>query len=703
MRARLGHILLALVLFWPVAAAGETASLVADSLRIEADSRLVAEGDVEILYEGTRLRAARLIFDQRAGRLTIEGPITLTEGDRVVIVADQAELSEDLRDGILTSARLVLDRQLQLAANRIDRIGGRYTQLSRAVTSSCRICEAGDVPAWEIRARRVIHDQQERQIYFDQAVFRLGGVPVMYIPRLRLPDPTRDRATGFLVPSLRTTSQLETGVKLPYFIALGDHADLRLTPYLSPATRTVELGYRHEFGNGRLTLTAAITDDDLVAAPRYYLFAEGRFRLPAGFRLDLDAKLVSDPAYLLDYGYSAEDRLQSEVRLSRIRRDALTVASVYSFQTLRDSEVPIADELPAQYALFNHERRIDLGPGTLTFGLDAAGLIRESQTPTEGRDMARLGASAWWRQSGVTPGGLVATVEGGAAGHLYAVWTDPTYDAQTLRLSTGAAVTLRWPLQRTTAGGAHLTLQPVAQLAYTATHGGDVPNEDSPLVEFDEGNLFALNRFPGEDAIEEGLRANLGLGFSRHDPSGWSMALTLGRVIRFEDAGQFLPGTGLDGGTSDWLAALQLRLADRLHLGHRMLFDDSFSVTRAESRLDYSRNRLDLGGSYLYMIAEPLENRPDPTHEVALDAGYRMTRHWRGRLDGRFDLVAEQAAEAGLGFEYRSECLSVDLSLSRRFATSTSVAPSTDIGLQVSLAGLGGNPAAESYRRACSG
>ncbi|HEX9859172.1 MAG TPA: LPS-assembly protein LptD, partial [Paracoccaceae bacterium] len=217
----------------PQAQAQEMAALIADRVAITGDSTLVAEGGVEVFYMGRRLRASRILYDRAADRLTIEGPITLTDETGSFILASQAELSADLTDGVLTSARLVLNQQLQIAAARMMRLGGRYTQLSNTVASSCQVCSLDPVPLWEIRARRVVHDQLERQLYFDQATLRLAGVPVFYIPRLRMPDPTLTRATGFLMPTLRTTSGLGTGLKLPYFLAIGDHRDLLLTPYLT--------------------------------------------------------------------------------------------------------------------------------------------------------------------------------------------------------------------------------------------------------------------------------------------------------------------------------------------------------------------------------------------------------------------------------------------------------------------------------------
>ncbi|OYX22774.1 MAG: organic solvent tolerance protein, partial [Rhodobacterales bacterium 32-66-7] len=320
MRRLLLIILLAFAL--PVQAQ-DVASLISDRLEITGDTRLIADGNVEVLYQGRRLRAERIVYDQAAARLDITGPIVLTEATgNTIILASEAELAADLSEGILTSARLVLNRQLQLAANRITRISGRETRLETVAASSCKICAGNPTPLWEIRARRVVHDEEKRQLYFDQAQFRLGGVPVLYIPRLRLPDPTLERSIGFLVPSLRTTSNLGTGIRTPYFIPLGRSADVTLTPYLTTLnSRTLGLRYRQAFATGRIELNGAITRDEILfGETRNYLFIDGDFALPQDFSLLIKGQLVSDPAYLLDYGIGNYDRLDSRIEFSRTRR-----------------------------------------------------------------------------------------------------------------------------------------------------------------------------------------------------------------------------------------------------------------------------------------------------------------------------------------------------------------------------------------------
>ena len=89
----------------------------------------------------TPLTATGIVYDQSNDRLIIDGPIVLTDGKGSVILASQAEMRADLTEGLLTSARMVLQQQLQLAAAEIQRVDGRYTSMSKVVASSCKVCD----------------------------------------------------------------------------------------------------------------------------------------------------------------------------------------------------------------------------------------------------------------------------------------------------------------------------------------------------------------------------------------------------------------------------------------------------------------------------------------------------------------------------------------------------------------------------------
>ncbi len=687
------------------------AVLIADNVFIEADRTLVAQGNVEAFQGGTRLQAKSIRYNEATGGLTIEGPIVLTEGTKTLILADAAQLSSDMQNGILTGARLVLNQQLQLAAQQINRTDGRYSQLYKTTVTSCRICEDGRAPLWQIRAKRVVHDRVENKLYFDEAQFRILRVPVFYVPRLRLPGPGLDRATGFLVPSIRTTSQLGTGLKLPYFIKLGDHRDLTLTPYISTATRTLEFRYRQAFARGRMQFDGAITrDDERPDATRGYLIGRGAFNLERDYTLTFDIEAVNDNAYFSQYDYYNEDRLESQITIERARRDAYVRASIFNFESLRVSD--INDNLPTIVLDGEYERRFfpsAIG-GEVRLSLHAHSHTRASDLDVDGpdadlvvdgRDVVRLGGKVEWLRRDTLRWGLVADTRVGASFQVFDITQDSTFDQNHADLVPHAAVALRYPMVRRASNGIVQTLEPVAQLGWVGGNRLDIPNDESTRTEFDEGNLLSLSRFAAPDRRERGFTAAVGVNWARFNPNGWDAHLTVGQVLRRDADPEFSNTSGLSGGASNFLLAGQIKSQGGLSLSGRSLFDESFNFAKAELRGDWYFARGGLSGSYVWMDADADEDRPGATSEILLNGNYAISRHWAATADYRFDIVDDRSATAGLGLTYNNECVSMDLAVERRYSSSTSVEPTTNFGFNVGLRGFAVSSGTEKYMRSC--
>lgn len=695
-----------LVGFLPTLVFGQasTASLFADSIGIDGESRIIAEGDVQIFFEDSTLNAARLIYDRAGDRLQIEGPILLVQGERTVILASDAELSGDLRTGILRSARLVLDQQLQIASAEINNVDERYTVLTRSVASTCKVCADNLTPIWEIRADRVIRDALERQIYFDNAQIRFGGVPIFWVPRLRLPDPSLSRATGFLFPEVRTLSDIGAGVRIPYFFQIGERADLTIAPYIATNATTLEARYRQTFRRGRLSFESAISNDSISdEGTRAYLFGEGEFLLPAQYLLTFDAELISDRTYLLEYDYSEKDRLDSELAIGRVRNDETILASVTSFRTLREDDQPIADQLPFGQIRLDFSRRIPTGPlgGEAWIRAQSLSVARESNTPILGRDMTRSGISLDWRRDWTLGPGVIVEAQAGLQTDIYSIEQDPTFADVDIRQTKRAALSFRWPHARNE-NGARSVLEPVVQIAWAETNGVAVPNEDSTLVELDEGNLFSFSRFPGEDGVETGLRLNLGATYWTFFEDGRRMGFALGRVIRSDDISLFSEGTGLDGAQSDWLASVHLDLGNGLSVASRGLFDNAFEFSRNETRLAWMAPRGALGATYVYAIEDPANGRDDALAELGFDGRYDFSDRWSGFADSRYDFVAQQLQSAGLGLTFETDCISMAFTVSRRFTEASGVEPLTDFGIIVSLGANQGRSSKRSEGRKCT-
>lgn len=695
------RILLLLWLFWPTLGLAQgAATLVADTVTLNGQDQLIASGNIEVLYEGTTLRATQIIYDQPSDRLIINGPIIIQTSDGTILTADRANLDPQLENGMLQGARLVLDQQLQLAANQIDRQDGRYVQLYKTAATSCNVC-AGRAPLWSIRAERVVHDELERQLYFDNATFLIRDVPVFWVPRMRLPDPTLERATGLLIPEQRNTTQLGFGIKFPYFVTLGDHRDVTLTPYIAPETRTLELIYRQAFANGDLRIDGAYSNDSLVDENRSYIFAEGQFRINDAYTLRFDIEAVSDKAYLLDYGYSDKDRLDSAISLTEVTSNTLTQAQLTYYQTLRDDEVNAS--LPPIVADIGYETRQNprFG-GTLTMAASLDTAYRYSDTNGDaGRDVTRLGVLARWRDDLVFGNGILAEVETGLQADAYDIQDDSRFARSETRLVPHGAVILRWPLSTTTGTGTSHLIEPTFQFATSQAIGDTPPNEDSTRNEFDQGNLFEVSRFSGDDVVETGNRLAIGGTWTRLGARGITSTLTFGRIYRDKVLDDFTPSSGLDTDQSDWLLAGQLRIPTGFVFDARALFDDEGEVTRGAGLVVWQNNDISLSAAYIWELKDPLEDRLDTLSEWTVDSRIRLNDQWSASLDARYNVAEDRPVRGGIGLTWQNECVTVDVSASRRYTSSDTVDPTTTYGLSGSLSGFSAGRSGGGVASAC--
>lgn len=700
-------------------AESQPAVLVADDVRVTADEKLIATGNVEALYQGRRLTAREITYDRATDRLLITGPLTLTEAGNTVILGDSAELDRDMQNGLLFGARIVMQDQLQLAAHEMRRVDGRVTQLYKAAVTSCRVCETGRPPLWQIRAERMIHDAEKQQLYFHNAQFRVLDIPVFYLPRLRLPDPTVKRASGFLTPSIQNSSLLGTSVRVPYFIVLGDHRDLTVAPFWATNTRRVDLRYRQAFRRGDIEFKGAVSDDDFSEdSTRGYLFGEGRFDLNQDFVLRFNIEVVSDDTFLLDHGFSDKDRLQSQLSLERARRDEYVRGAITHFQSLRVNESN--STLPSIVGNGDYERRFfprRLG-GELRFSAEAQSSFRSSDLTTDGpdfdrfsdgRDVTRLTTSLDWHRNWILPAGVLAAVQTGLAmDHFQIAQAGTTSASDATELTPTASVQLRWPLMKSNRGGVTHVVEPVVQLAWSGGSNPNTPLEESTAVEFDEGNLFNVSRFTAPDRRERGYSAAYGASWTRIDPTGWQGSLALGQVVRDERLREsdgttpsFTKSSGLRDRTSDLLIAAQFQSNNGLTVTARGLFEGAFDSSKAEARASWQNDKTNIGATYIWLADDPGENRNETVSEWAVDGSYRFARHWTGSADWRYDVADDRSVRAGVGMTYSNECVDISLSASRRFTSSTILEPETNFSFTVGLRGFSAATRDQSFTRTC--
>ena len=236
----------------------------ADEIKYDYNNEQVAAlGNVQIYYNGATIQADKVIYDQRTKRLHAEGNARLEEPDGKITFGELIDLSDNYRDGFVDSLRQETIDDTRLAAARADRTGANYTVFQSGVYTACEPCldDPKKPPLWQIKAVRIIHNESEKMIYFEDARIEFFGVPLAWLPYMSAPDPTVKRKSGFLMPGVSFNSYYGFGVETPYYFNLAPNYDATFSPNFTTTEGPLLRGeFRERMDNGDFTIRAAGID-----------------------------------------------------------------------------------------------------------------------------------------------------------------------------------------------------------------------------------------------------------------------------------------------------------------------------------------------------------------------------------------------------------------------------------------------------------
>jgi LPS-assembly protein len=678
--------------------------VVADRVEYDTEANVLsAHGNVEVTRGERRLLADMLRYDQDADVMEAEGNVAIVEPNGDTLFADRVVLSGDLMEGVADQLRARLVDNSLLAAAGGRRTGGVRTELDRAVFSPCPLCEDADAPPlWRLTARRVIHDQESRNISYRHAFFELYGVPIAYLPYFTHPDPTVERRSGFLAPSFGNDGILGLSVQPIYYFAPAPNYDVTLAPiFYTQENPVLDVEYRHLLESGRFefngsgTYTSKPIEQEGEPQPSGNTFrgaieGHGRFRLANDWDSGFDLEAASDDTYLQRYGFSDENVLDNRLFAERFwERDFLTI-NAYGFQGLREDD----DQSLIPIALPQVRGRLVSEPWRWgsRFSLDTEAL---ALTRTGGLDTRRLSAAGGWQLPWYSPIGDRYELQLSLRSEFYQTDGDPeTFEengsATQARAIPRATLHWSWPFIGDLFGLSQV-LEPVAMatVAPTGNNDDDIPNEDSQDFEFDDTSLLEPNRFPGLDRVQGGPSVAYGLRFGTYTQAGLISGL-LGQAYTFEEDPEFDPSTGLDAKLSDYVGRVDFTPAAWLGARYR------FRIDRED--LEFVRNEVDVAAgppqvrvaiNYLMLRDDPAQTTLRKREEITATAWFRIFDSVALAAQTRRNLEADTTIFHKLGLVYTHPCLQIVGGVERSNTNDRDAEDTTTFSFRVTLRHLG--------------
>ena len=691
----------------------------ADAVKYDRNDEVVtATGSVVLRRDAQSLRADKVVWNRTSGAIAATGNIRSVDQDGNVLYTDHIDLTDEFKAGATQDLLLVLREGGRLAARSSERDAAGNTVLHQAAYSGCEVVDdegCPKSPSWELTAARVTYNPATKSVRYYGATLRLFGIPLLPLPGLAHASDFH-AISGFLIPTFGSSSSNGIEISNTFYWRLADNKDMSITGTLfSKSPPMLDARYRQLTDKGAFQVNGYLTysrqTNSAAAANggftlRGYLEGNGVFQLGNDWSVSGSARYVSDRTFLLRYVLSTDTRLRSDFNLEHITQDSYFSFAGWAVQAIGVKDVPSRQPFALPSIEYRQRFNVPGLGGKLELEVNSLALTR-----TDKQDTQRALARAQWDLHTIAPGGQELTLTTLLRGDIYhstnnALAANTSYQGlpgwQARGLAT-AAVDIKWPFIGAALGGTQVLTPEVQIVATPHIRNLAIANEDSRAIELEDGNIFALNRYPGYDRVEDGVRVTYGFDWRLNRPD-WRASATIGQSYRLSSTTNMLPdGTGLVARVSDVVGRAELRFRDLVQLTERFQLDkDTLQLRRNEFDATIGNHRTYVEVGYIALnrsIPLSYEDLQD-SKELRVSARATFAHYWSvfgstivnlttrhdDPINGSngFELIRHR-----LGVAYTDGCLDLSLTWRRDYVSSGDAVRGNSFGLTLSLRNVG--------------
>ena len=648
----------------------------------KASNIFSATGDVKIYFADVTIKTETLTFDKNSERIEFSSKIFIKTSQGARILGNSAEIDRKTRLTLAKNVKALIEKKFQVAAEEM-KIEEENTTFKKAIGTPCDVCVLNPQPSWVLKSERLVHNSKTKKLHFYNTWLEIFGVPVIYTPYLQTPEPGVMRASGLLAPSFLSSDLLGTGVKQPMFFELGDSSDLTFSLVkTSKINLIIESQFRKVFELGNLTLESAFLPSSANDSIKGFLKIKGNSRLDQSTFLNIDTTLISDTSFLGKYGYDDRDRFLNLISFEKFANNKSLKTSILYHTSLRDSNTVEPLILPdlryRTYKKFQNSKLL------LREKYALVGISRKEDSGY-GRLSADLELSKSWQ----TETGLLVRGTGNILTAAY-IENKVSESSYLLKVYPMSALEFKYPLFKNKNKKSEVLI-PIAQLVYSTDTSPSIKpvDEDSSTTEFDSTTLFKLRKIPGLDRQEKGLRLNAGIQYFNEYRKNYKYNISVGQVYRNKNSKDFLQSSGLNGYESDILLSGHISFREDLDIASKQVYSKNFSLKRSDTSLKLTKPRYQINTSLINLVSDPSEGTSADLKELTLNLNSSLTQNWSGKIGLRRNMVDNENINASMGFNFRNECIDIDLSLSRRNTATNLLPKDSRIDLVVNFGNIG--------------
>ncbi len=650
------------------------------------DSLSHLQGNVQLNRADQKLESDELYYDSESADISTPSGLFYSAGG-VAISARKATINMDRDTGTMEEVRFAnREQHAHVAAKKLELKGPELTHLTDFTYTTCNPGEE----AWRLRGSEIKLDENEGFGTAYHTRIELGSVPIFYLPYMKFPI-TDERLTGFLMPTIGSSSERGTEIEVPYYINLDPQYDLTLTPKIMSKRGFAlgsELRYLTVNSNGNLSLDWLPDDDEFNGEDRGLVVYKHDSQWKNGWQAIAAIEYATDQEYLEDFSDTLS--VSSTTHLER-RTELVYRGSLWDFRgrlqgyqtiddTIADSDTPYR-RVP-QLALDLREPA-DWGGWEFSFATE---WVRFDHIVDERGDRFDLIPSLSYPMNKpwgfLTPKLSTRYTDYSLTNRSPGLATEIDRSLHTFSLDGG--LFFERPVTLGTRSFTH-TLEPrIFYLKTPFKDQSDLPIFDTTKPDFGFASLFRENRFSGSDRVGDADQLSVALTTRLLDADTGREQLRagIGQIRYFRDREVQLPGSPIaTRDHSDIVGELAVELPHHWSLNMTTQRDPDMGRSVKNSlRLQYRpSNQRIFNVSYRF--------QRDQLEQTDFSFRWPLGERWHSVGRWNYSLRNERDLETFLGVEYESCCWAMRL-VGRRYLNDDDGTYNNSVMLQIVLKGL---------------
>ena len=549
--------------------------------------------------------------------------------------------------------------------------------IKNGIFTACKIRD--ECPPWSIKSQEIKHDKKKKSISYKDSWLQLYDVPIFYFPKFFHPDPTVKRQSGFLTPTLLSSSASGGSINIPYYKVISENKDTTFTPriYFNDDF-SIQNEYRQVEKN-----TNHISDlslKKLESSTKSHFFSNTKYILENNFdfsEIELNLEKTSSDTYLKGDNIVSKTRssnnqslLNSYVKFDASREDLNVFAELAAYEDLTKEKN--SDKF--QYILpnFTISKLLNNNPeikGNLNYKISGSNQKKNTNiSETLLINDLIYKSNSFFSKFGTISNYEVELKNSLKKGNNSSKYKDNTQSENYSSFIFNSSI----PLKRNYKDYIG-NLNPKINVRYS-------PNKSENLSDIDRKinitNIFSKNRLGLNDSIEGGQSLTLGFDYDlKTRDNNEFLGFSLGQIFRDTDDKRLPIKSKMQNKSSDVVGNFNFQPNDNFKINYDFSFDNNLETTnftKIETTMkinnfitsfDFLEENNDIG-SDSYLLSD-VNYIFDKNNSIS----YNTRRNRKTDLTEYYNLI----------YEYKNDCLIAGVEYKKEYYQDRDLKPNEQI------------------------